>query len=81
LGGSGTFKITTSISGGFDSAISLSATGYPIGVTVTFSFRPHFTPSTISLPLIHIYLVDIIDIISFPLLHIYLVDRTDASRQ
>jgi subtilase family serine protease len=35
-GGSGTSTITTTISGGFDSAVSLSATGYPIGVTVTF---------------------------------------------
>jgi subtilase family serine protease len=34
---SGTFTITSTISGGFDSAVSLSATGYPIGVTVTLS--------------------------------------------
>jgi kumamolisin len=33
---SGTSTITTTVSGGFDSAISLSATGYPIGVTVSF---------------------------------------------
>jgi kumamolisin len=43
-GGSGAYTITTTISGGFDSAISLSATGYPIGVTVTFS------PKTIAAP-------------------------------
>jgi kumamolisin len=43
-GGSGAFTITTVISGGFDSAISLSATGYPIGVSVTFS------PKTIAAP-------------------------------
>jgi len=36
-GASGTATITTAVSGGFDSAISLSATGYPIGVAVTFS--------------------------------------------
>jgi subtilase family serine protease len=43
-GSSGTSTITTVISGGFDSAISLSATGYPIGVAVGFS------PSTIPAP-------------------------------
>jgi hypothetical protein len=43
-GSSGTSTITTSISGGFDSAISLSATGYPTGVTVSFS------PETIRAP-------------------------------
>jgi kumamolisin len=42
--GSGTSTITTTIAGGFDSAISLSATGYPTGVTVTFS------PATIRAP-------------------------------
>ena len=36
-GNSGTTTITSVISGGFDSAISLEATGYPIGVTVSFS--------------------------------------------
>jgi kumamolisin len=36
-GSSGKSTITTTISGGFDSSISLSATGYPIGTTVTFS--------------------------------------------
>jgi subtilase family serine protease len=40
----GASLITTSISGGFDSAISLSATGYPIGMTVSFS------PATIPAP-------------------------------
>jgi kumamolisin len=43
-GSSGTTTITSVISGGFDSAISLEATGYPIGVTVSFS------PKTISAP-------------------------------
>ena len=43
-GSSGTSTITTTVSGGFDSAISLSATGYPGGVTVSFS------PSTIAKP-------------------------------
>ena len=38
-GSSGTSTITTTVSGGFDSAISLSATGYPGGVTVSFSPR------------------------------------------
>ena len=36
-GSSGTFTITSTISGGFDSPVSLSVTGYPIGVTVTLS--------------------------------------------
>jgi kumamolisin len=40
----GTYTITTAVSGGFDSPISLSATGYPIGVTVSFS------PKTIPAP-------------------------------
>jgi subtilase family serine protease len=43
-GSSGTSTITSVISGGFDSSVSLSATGYPIGVTVTFS------PKTLSAP-------------------------------
>jgi subtilase family serine protease len=43
-GSSGTSTITTTISAGFDSAISLSATGYPTGVTVSFS------PETIRKP-------------------------------
>jgi subtilase family serine protease len=36
-GSSGTTTITSVISGGFDSAISLEATGYPIGVSASFS--------------------------------------------
>jgi subtilase family serine protease len=35
-GAKGTSAITTTVSGGFDSAISLSAAGQPAGVTVTF---------------------------------------------
>jgi subtilase family serine protease len=38
-GGSATAKVTTTASAGFSSALALSASGYPIGVTVTFS--PH----------------------------------------
>lgn len=40
----GTTTITSIISGGFDSTISLEATGYPIGVTTSFS------PKTIPAP-------------------------------
>jgi subtilase family serine protease len=36
-GSSGTSTITSAVTGGFDSAISLSATGQPSGVTVSFS--------------------------------------------
>jgi subtilase family serine protease len=36
-GSSGSSTITTSVSGGFDSAIALSASGQPTGVTVSFS--------------------------------------------
>ena len=43
-GSSGTTTITTTVTDGFDSAISLSATGYPTGVTV------EFTPSSIPAP-------------------------------
>jgi subtilase family serine protease len=43
-GGSGTYTITTAVYDGFDSAISLSATGYPTGTTVSFS------PSSIAKP-------------------------------
>jgi kumamolisin len=43
-GSSGTITLTSTISHGFDSAITLSATGYPIGVLVTFS------PKTIAKP-------------------------------
>jgi hypothetical protein len=43
-GGAGATTISTAISGGFDSAVSFSATGYPIGVLVRFS------PGTIPAP-------------------------------
>ncbi len=43
-GNSGTSTITTAVSGGFDSAIALSATGQPTGVTVTFN------PTSIAAP-------------------------------
>ncbi|HEY6337253.1 MAG TPA: S53 family serine peptidase [Candidatus Sulfotelmatobacter sp.] len=43
-GNNGTSTITTAISGGFDSAIALSATGQPTGVTVSFN------PSSIAAP-------------------------------
>jgi subtilase family serine protease len=43
-GSAGSTKLTTTVSGGFDSAVSLSATGYPIGVAVSFS------PKTIAAP-------------------------------
>ncbi|HEY0783180.1 MAG TPA: protease pro-enzyme activation domain-containing protein [Thermoanaerobaculia bacterium] len=36
-GGSGSSTITSTVSGGFNSAVSLSASGQPTGVTVTFS--------------------------------------------
>src|SRR5277367_3602470 len=36
-GNTGTSTITTSVSGGFDSAIALTASGQPTGVTVSFS--------------------------------------------
>ncbi len=36
-GNAGTSTITSTVTGGFDSAISLSATGQPTGVTVSFS--------------------------------------------
>jgi hypothetical protein len=42
-GGSGTSTITTAVSGGFDAGILLAATGYPIGVTVSFS--PEIIPA------------------------------------
>jgi kumamolisin len=35
-GGSGTSKISTTAAAGFDSSLKLSATGYPVGVTVSF---------------------------------------------
>jgi subtilase family serine protease len=43
-GSAGTSTITTSISGGFDAAIALSASGQPAGVTIGFS------PSSIAAP-------------------------------
>ena len=43
-GNAGTSTITTTISGGFNSAISLSASGMPTGTTVSFN------PSTIAAP-------------------------------
>ncbi len=43
-GGTGTSTITTAVSGGFNSAVSLSASGLPSGVTVSFS------PSSIAAP-------------------------------
>jgi subtilase family serine protease len=43
-GGAGTSTITTAVSGGFASAIALSATGQPAGVTVSFN------PSSIAAP-------------------------------
>ena len=39
-GSSGTSTITSTVTGGFDSAITLTASGQPTGVTV--SFRPNF---------------------------------------
>jgi subtilase family serine protease len=44
VGNSGTSTITTAVSGGFGSAISLTASGQPTGVTVTFS------PTSIAAP-------------------------------
>jgi kumamolisin len=44
VGNSGTSSITTAVSGGFSSAIALSATGQPTGVTVGFS------PTSIAAP-------------------------------
>jgi kumamolisin len=43
-GSNGTSTITTAVSGGFDSAIALSASGQPSGVTVSFS------PTSIAAP-------------------------------
>lgn len=43
-GTNGTSTITTAVSGGFDSAIALSASGQPTGVTVSFS------PTSIAAP-------------------------------
>jgi subtilase family serine protease len=44
VGSSGSSTVTTTVSGGFDSAVALSATGQPSGVTVTFS------PTSIAAP-------------------------------
>ena len=44
VGNTGTSNITTTVSGGFDSAVALSASGQPTGVTVSFS------PTSISAP-------------------------------
>jgi len=44
VGSSGTSTITTAVSGGFDAAVALTATGQPTGVTVTFS------PTSIAAP-------------------------------
>jgi len=38
-GGSGKITITTAVVGGFDRPVALSATGYPVGVTVEFNPR------------------------------------------
>ena len=43
-GNSGTSTITTTVSGGFDSAVALSASGQPTGVTVSFN------PTSIAVP-------------------------------
>jgi hypothetical protein len=43
-GGTKTTTVSTTVSGGFNSAVSLSATGLPIGVTATFS------PTSITAP-------------------------------
>ena len=45
-GNQGTSTISTTISGGFDSAISLSATGAPAGTTVSFSPNPIAAPGS-----------------------------------
>ena len=44
VGNTGTSNITTTVSGGFDSAVALSASGQPTGVTVSFS------PTSIAAP-------------------------------
>jgi hypothetical protein len=45
-GNQGTSTITTTVSGGFSSAISLSATGQPSGTTVSFNPSPVAAPGT-----------------------------------
>ena len=46
LGQSGYAVVTTTVSGGFSSAISLSATGVPAGVTASFSPNPIVAPGS-----------------------------------
>jgi kumamolisin len=46
VGNSGTSTITTTVSGGFDSAIALTASGQPTGVTVSFSTTPIAAPGS-----------------------------------
>lgn len=45
-GSSGNSTITTTVSGGFSSAVALSATGQPAGVTVTFTPTPIAAPGS-----------------------------------
>jgi subtilase family serine protease len=45
-GSSGTSTITTTVSGGFDSAVALTASGQPTGVTVSFSPTPIAAPGS-----------------------------------
>ncbi|MGA8233539.1 MAG: S53 family serine peptidase [Candidatus Acidiferrales bacterium] len=45
-GSSGTSTVTTTVSGGFDSAITLSASGQPTGVTVGFGTNPIAAPGS-----------------------------------
>ncbi|OYW05556.1 MAG: hypothetical protein B7X11_01845, partial [Acidobacteria bacterium 37-65-4] len=45
-GGSGTTTITTTVSGGFNNAVSLSASGLPTGATATFSPTSIATPGS-----------------------------------
>ncbi len=45
-GASGGSTITTAVSGGFDSAITLSASGQPTGVTVSFGTNPIAAPGS-----------------------------------
>lgn len=45
-GGNSTVAITTAVSGGFNNSISLSATGQPTGVTVSFSPNPIAAPGS-----------------------------------
>jgi len=45
-GASGSSTVTTAVSGGFDSAITLSASGQPTGVTVSFGTNPIAAPGS-----------------------------------